>query len=229
MRYNMNKLESLFDKFARHKTAATVFSDVLDYLLASFRWQENGAAIQSVYDQLTSHPLKTEYAAFLQEIADQSEGFQDALGEFYMKCISGGRPGQYFTPETTAKMMVQSIVGASAQAGQTVFDPACKSGRMLLAAAAINRDLLFFGADPDPVCCKMCVANMLMNSLVGEVAQMDGLGNEFFRGYKLRIHAGKTHALLYFKEFTDPTQSEIVMRIAHNPIPPSNSAPPTGA
>ena len=55
---------------------------------------------------------------------------------------------------------------------------------MLLAAAKINRHMLLFGADLDITCCKMALINMLFNSLQREIAHMNTLSNDFYRGFK---------------------------------------------
>jgi type I restriction-modification system DNA methylase subunit len=78
------------------------------------------------------------------------------------------------------------MMGERFENRETILDPACGSGRMLLAAAKINRHNTFFGADLDGTCCKMALINMLLNSLQGEISHMKSLSKEFFRGYKVK-------------------------------------------
>jgi hypothetical protein len=52
---------------------------------------------------------------------------------------------------------------------RTVLDPACGSGRMLLAVAEIHRDWLFLGQDIDRRCQHMCALNLAFRNLVGYV------------------------------------------------------------
>ena len=76
-------------------------------------------------------------------------------------------------------MISEMILDCNLADGQTVIDPTCGSGRMLLAAAKRNRHALFYGADLDVTCCKMTLINMLFNSLTGEITHMNSLSNEF--------------------------------------------------
>jgi type I restriction-modification system DNA methylase subunit len=159
---------------------------------------------------MTTWPDKEHITAFLNALADlMPEHFVDPLGEFYMHHISHGRLGQYFTPETITDFTTHSLISATTEPGQRVVDPACGSGRFLLSAAKINRHLLFYGADLDPICCKMAVLNMLFNSLSGEIAHMNTITNTFYRGYHLHTKLIDGYHHPYFIEFTEPEKSYI--------------------
>lgn len=148
------------------------------------------------------------------ELADgDGKGFADPLGEFFMLEISRGHNGQYFTPEHICDFMNQIIASDELQEKKKVLDPACGSGRMLLSAAKMNRNLLFYGADLDITCVQMAVINMLMNSLTGEISQMNSLSNEYFRGYKFGVRNIGGYYLPYYKMFTDPAESYIHLKI----------------
>ncbi len=68
---------------------------------------------------------------------------------------------------------------------ERIFDPACGSGRMLMAMAKVNRFARFYGADVDPNCAKMAVINLCLNSMYGEMAWMNTLTNQYFGGWKI--------------------------------------------
>jgi type I restriction-modification system DNA methylase subunit len=104
-----------------------------------------------------------------------------------MLAISNGHNGQYFTPTPICDMISAMTIGDNSQPGQTVCDCACGSGRMLLAAAKINRHMRFYGADLDIACCKMALVNMMLHSLTGEIAHMNTLSNDFYTGFKASI------------------------------------------
>ncbi|GAC1315123.1 MAG: hypothetical protein NVSMB24_40450 [Mucilaginibacter sp.] len=70
-------------------------------------------------------------------------------------------------------MISQMIIDENGNYPGTVYDPACGSRRMLLAAAKSNRHAMFYGADLESTCCKMALINMLFNSLGGEIAHMN--------------------------------------------------------
>ncbi len=93
--------------------------------------------------------------------------------------------------------------------GQKVLDPACGSGRMLLSAAKRNRHALLYGADLDSNCCKMALTNMLLNSLTGEIANMNSLSNEFFTGYQVQTTLLNGYHMPCYVEFSDLALSYI--------------------
>jgi hypothetical protein len=142
-----------------------------------------------------------------------------------MQYISTGHLGQFFTPEPVADLMAQVNIDENGQPGQKVLDPACGSGRCLLSAARINRHLLFYGADLDVNCCKMALINMLFNSLTGEIAHMNSLTNEFYRGYRFQTKLVEDHHYPYFVEFTDPFESYIWLHPTAKSKGPSTDSP----
>jgi hypothetical protein len=59
-----------------------------------------------------------------------------------------------------------------------VHDPCCGSGRMLLAAAQINRHWEFVGQDVDLRCVRMCALNLAFRNLYGYVIHGNTLALE---------------------------------------------------
>lgn len=219
MFYNLQKMASAFDRLTQTDSKWTVFNSILDFALIPHQYYPGGEELAAAHQRLVTWPDKEIIVEFLTAMADlQPEGFGDPLGEFYMMHLSNGRLGQYFTPENICEMMAQMNISAESKPGQTVLDPACGSGRTLLAAAKINRYLHFYGADLDALCCKMALYNMLLNSLTGEIAHMNSLSNEFFRGYRFGTKLIDGYHYPYFVEFTDPEESRIWLR------PPVKSA-----
>jgi len=213
MIYKLNKMAAAFDQLSRKNSVHTVFNSLLDFTLIPYRYYPTGVELKAAHAKLLSWPDKELTTNFLTEMADQQpEGFKDPLGEFYMMHVSHGHLGQYFTPEPIADFMAQVSLGENPQPGQTILDPACGSGRALLAAARINRHLHFYGADLDITCCKMALVNMLFNSLTGEIAHMNSLSNEFYRGYRFQTKLINGYHYPYFIEFTDPHESYIWLR-----------------
>lgn len=226
MYYNLNKMAAIFESLCRKESKWTVFNSILDFTLIAYRYHPTGEALQAAHQQLTTWPEKEAITSFLTEMTDlQPEGFGDPLGEFYMMHISYGHLGQYFTPEPITDMLAHMNIGDNPQPGQTVLDPACGSGRTLLAAAKINRHLRFYGADLDATCCKMALINMLLNSLTGEIAHMNSLTNEFYRGYHCQTKLINGYHHPYFVEFTDPNESRIWLRPPVQSEGPSDNVP----
>ncbi|MGY3214786.1 HsdM family class I SAM-dependent methyltransferase [Mucilaginibacter sp. HD30] len=170
-----SNLVPLFERYANGGSHHEAFSALLDHFISSF----------------STHPAREPLAAadaarmlpLLEAIGEGAEGFRDPLGEIYMELLSKGRNGQYFTPEPLGELMVRCTIPGEAK-GQRVFDPACGSGRLLLAAAKIDRSRLLYGADSDLTCCRMAVANMLLHSLTAEIVHMDSLSGRFFQGFR---------------------------------------------
>lgn len=220
MYYDLKKLKDIFDRLSYSKPEFSTFAEVLDYVLFPFRYYDDNTLFKADYEKWQSHPQAKLMMEFLTELGELNpEGFADPLGEFYMMHISHGRLGQYFTPEPITEMMSIMSMPDELKAGQRLLDPACGSGRFILSAAKRNRHLLFYAADLDPICCKMCLLNMLLNSLTGEVATMNSISNEFFRGYHVKTQLLNGHYYPYFVEFTDPEQSVIWLRPQPAPAP----------
>lgn len=113
------------------------------------------------------------YGALTKEIGETQF---DALGEIYEHMISYGEHGQFFTPTHVTHMMAEI---AGIKDGETVADPCCGSGRMLLSAAKVNPNAVFYGIDVDERCAKMCALNMVFFNLNGEVLWGDSLAMKF--------------------------------------------------
>jgi hypothetical protein len=123
-----------------------------------------------------------------------SAPFTDVLGSVYMSLASqwGQKAlGQYFTPQSVAKIMAQMTLGEpSCENGRltTTCDPCCGSGVMLLSllqtvlerdGKAALRHWSVTGVDLDPVCAAMCAVQLLGNCAVhdlpiGEIVVIQG-------------------------------------------------------
>jgi len=53
----------------------------------------------------------------------------------------------------------------------------------------------------------MALLTMLFNSLTGEIAHMNSLGNDFYIGYKVNVTLANTHYFPYYIEFTEASQA----------------------
>jgi type I restriction enzyme M protein len=206
---DIKHLLTAFERFAYGQSLHTAFTELLDWTLLPFKKWDNAELQSSALETYQSHPKVDQLVKLITIIGDLSEGFCDPLGELYMQAISNGHSGQYFTPIPICDMMATMSVGDDSKPGQTVCDCACGSGRMLLAAAKINRHMLFYGGDLDITCCKMVLVNMLLNSLQSEIAHMNTLSNEFYRGFKTGIVLVGTHHYPFYTEFTEAEQSSI--------------------
>jgi type I restriction-modification system DNA methylase subunit len=207
----IKQLLSSFEHFAHGQSLHTAFVELLDWTLLPFKKWDNAQQQSQALETYQSHPKVTQLITVINIIGDLSEGFNDPLGELYMQAISNGHNGQYFTPTPICEMLAAFNIDSSSKPGESVCDPACGSGRMLLAAAKLNRHMNFYGADLDNTCCKMALVNMMLNSLPGEIAHMNTLSNDFYTGYKTGTIIVDGFHMPFYKEFTDSASSYICL------------------
>ncbi|WP_342644890.1 N-6 DNA methylase [Mucilaginibacter sp. CSA2-8R] len=181
----ITQLLTAFECFAYGQSLHTAFTDLLDWTLLPFKRYADKLEQQKALDTYRNHPKVKQLVELITIIGELSEDIHDPLGELYMNAISNGHNGQYFTPEPICDMMAAMQVDVDIEDGKKVLDPACGSGRMLLAVAKLNRSCLLYGADLDITYCNMALVNMLLNSLQGEIAHMNSISNEFYTGYKV--------------------------------------------
>ena len=209
---DIKQLLKEFERFAYGQSLSSAFTDLLDWTLLPFKMHETSKAQQQALETYRTHPKATQLVTLVTLIGEGSEEFCDPLGELYQQAISNGHNGQFWTPEHMCDMMAAITIGESLDDNQTVCDPACGSGRMLLSAAKINRKAMFYAADLDITCCKMTLVNMLLNSLQGEVAHMNTLSNDFYKGFKIETKLINGYYLPYYNEFSEPELSYIWLK-----------------
>lgn len=109
------------------------FEQWLDIILAALERREDDymSLIKGV-DKRTLEAYTKMYAELYGYFLDGNYG--DPLGSFYMENFSYGRGGEFYTPWNIAHMMAAMLQPKS---NETVCDPACGSGIMLLAARCV--------------------------------------------------------------------------------------------
>ena len=189
----------------------SVFDDFLEMVICSLSLgakEERYHEIVRNYEKPDAYLMAEAFGALVIEMDNNGEGLKDGFGDFYMEYLSYGRNGQFFTPESICDMMARILNPAGF--GKKVADCCCGSGRMLLAAAKISRNSLFFGADIDRTCAMMCLVNLCLNGLLGEVCWMDTLMNRFYAGWRVELHPKKE--VPYIREITE-SESYMVLRL----------------
>ena len=116
---------------------------------------------------------KARQGAFLEALnayGDAAEGYHDPLGDMFMMRISHGQNGQFFTPDSVCEFMAAVLDPQ----GETLNDPCCGSGRLLLAGLKVAResgnDPIIYANDLSYTCAHMCLMNLLYNGARGEVS-----------------------------------------------------------
>ena len=110
----------------------------------------------------------------------------DVLGEFYELHVANKNSGQFFTPWHICTMIAKlngAIAESETTRRQRILDPACGSGRMLLASAkTLGYDQEYYGIDIDLHCVKMAAINLFLNGIFhAEVMCADSLRPDDFR------------------------------------------------
>lgn len=192
--------EKLFDKISYGLSEWKVFNDFLDMCIYAFSLGKYEAEYMEIVKRYPKEKVN-QLAELLSLLVlsmtgainttksaenNYASGAKDILGELYELRFSNNKTGQFFTPQPIADFMAMAICGDSKEfEHKTVCDPACGSGRMLLAAKKINPYNRFYGADLDETCCKMAAINLFLNGVKGEIAHMNSLSMEFYKSYKL--------------------------------------------
>jgi len=189
----------------------SVFDDFLEMVICSLSLgakEDRYHEIVRNYEKPDAYLMAEAFGALVIEMDNKGEGLKDGFGDFYMEYLSHGHNGQFFTPEPICDMMARILNPAGF--GEKVADCCCGSGRMLMAAAKISRNSLFFGADIDRTCAMMCVINLCLNGLLGEVCWMDTLMNRFYAGWRIELHP--EYGVPYIREIAEG-ESYMVLRL----------------
>lgn len=185
------------EHLTRRHDRGKVFNDFLTVTICGYhqtniktRLQEKDEANEALYMETTSRYNKEEINIFpkLAGIFMQSayiEPYSDILGEYFTEYVTKGQNGQFFTPSSVCEMMARMQGEPGAIQGKTIADPACGSGRLLLAFAKINPANHFYATDNNNTCAKMTTLNFFVNGLRGEVAWMNTLSMEWYGGWDI--------------------------------------------
>jgi hypothetical protein len=105
--------------------------------------------------------------------------------------------GQFFTPESLTELMAQLTMPDELPDTAMVSDPACGSGRMLIAGIRRNRYATFVGTDVDLTCVRMTALNCLVRNANTYVIHGNSLSLETWGGYHVRRSrlGGELHRL----------------------------------
>ena len=191
-----------------NNTFAACFDNFLNLALSFFcnNMDERQMHLRKYMEE--NENFKQAYIDALNAFGDLAENYRDPMGDMFMERISYGQHGQFFTPDDLC-VLCADILGIGD--GNTVSDPCCGSGRMLLAALKKAREVdgnepKLYANDLSLTCAKMTLLNFCVNSVDGEVTCGDALKLDyenfiFFKLDKVRnIATGK--ALTTYWQYT---------------------------
>ncbi len=127
----------------------------------------------------------TEQLCLATECGIRTKGWMDVFGEFFMRYLGEkNRMGQCFSPESLSELASMIVTDGITEQGKCrcgtfgmkhiVSDPACGSGRLVLAAIThlqIRKGLKCYAIceDNDETCVKQTALNLAMHGYYGEV------------------------------------------------------------
>lgn len=187
----------LFEKLAYRWDYSHIFNDYIDMAINFFKDVEviDNSFLNkySAEEKEIFNSMFREMVATYDRMITNDTAWYDFFGNLYMIIASNGKQsafGQFFTPVTIVEaIIVMQSFGDLRGKGVKVSDPACGSGRFLLAFHAKNPGNYCFAEDLDPICAKMSAINMMFHGCEGEVVCHDSimLGSWNF-GYKINPH-----------------------------------------
>lgn len=188
----VRSFSSIMQEIGRSHDLSSVFSDFLTLTVCALSLQQKEAEYLEVAGRYSRDEMFLFSEAFGSLVLEMDKRpLSDKLGDFFMEFISYGHNGQFFTPEPICRLMARIIEDPNEWRQKTVSDPACGSGRLLLASAEQNRFRHFYGADVSLQCCQMTLINLCLNGLTGVVSWMDTLSFQIWKTWIIEIHSEK--------------------------------------
>jgi hypothetical protein len=176
-------------------------------------------------------------AGLVVSMEETRDEVKDVLGDLFVGAVSYGEGGQYFTPEHLCRLMARLTINEDAseqsEKRRTVCDPCCGSGRLLLAAAEIDRHWEFVGQDIDLRCVRMTAINLALRNLYGYVIWGNTLANEQrliyrtgfnLRGFVRQVAIGECPTEVWNSTVKSPSVSSqaVNQELASQPIGPGS-------
>lgn len=196
MSEHFNQLAKHLDQLSRRHTLSAVFNDFLTLSMCAYhttnlksRLKDKDPENETLYFSILDKYEKEEINTFPKMLAElhlhlDKHPYTDPLGDYYMLHISNGKNGQYFTPEPICTLMAK-IQADEPVKDKVIGDPACGSGRTLLAFAQIHPQNFFVGDDIHPTCVKMAALNLFLHNLSAEINWMDTLSGDWYGGWHI--------------------------------------------
>lgn len=223
---DVRELEKMINNFTYNNgfDVSQVFNDFLTYIIHYFTpnakplesWKYNKEQTSVFWNMLC------EWIKVMEKQLIHNEWY-DPFGDLYMSCVASKMrqqgTGQFFTPTGICDMMAEMNDNNEKITGKYINDPACGSGRTLLAWHVRNIGNYLCAEDIDRTCCLMTVCNFIIHGCVGEVICHDSLDpGSFYAGWKINERLNKSPfspiPLITVREITK--EESITLRIWEN-------------
>lgn len=194
-----------FKKLEYRHDYVTVYDDFLTAMMNYFTPPEHKGFDVQCFNRYTKEErliigslIPIIIKTFEKHITDDNTWF-DPFGDFYQLLASRGKKsalGQFFTPPTVVNFMTQ-LQGDKEELtgkGMNINDPACGSGRFLIAFHVKFPGNYVYGEDLDKICCKMACLNMMMHGCEGEVVHHNSLNpTDYIQGWRINYNIRHFH------------------------------------
>jgi type I restriction enzyme M protein len=177
-----------------------VFEDFLTVVTCIYAWQTK----EEEYLETIKRYDRKELDMFCRMLAElvtlygcrvTKDDWFDPLGLIYETIASNYHKsalGQFFTPDTVCDLMAR-LTTEETEKTQYFNDPCVGSGRMPLAASRANSNILVFGEDKDPICCKMAAINLMFHGVKAQIVNLDSLTlDSYIKGYLINWNFSKS-------------------------------------
>lgn len=155
---------------------------------------------------------------------------KDILGDLFQGAITYGEAGQFFSPPPICRLMANMTIADmpddEKQQKKTVCDPACGSGRMLLAVAETQPHWEFVGQDVDLRCVRLTAINLALRNLYGYVVWGNSLANEKRLVYRTGFDLRGVISEVSLQECPPPVRQIAAQPPEATPSSPETSPPP---
>ncbi|GLC31165.1 type I restriction-modification system subunit M [Clostridium omnivorum] len=183
---NKSNIGEEIDKIISKLAEANNLKGVID--VAQFNDEEKIGKGQEMVDKLT------ELIGIFQnpklDFKSNRAGGDDILGDAYEYLMqnfateSGKSKGQFYTPAEVSRVMAKVIGIANAtSSSQTLYDPACGSGSLLIRAAdEASVNITIYGQEKDVPTAGLAKMNLVLhNKATGTIARENTLAHPFFK------------------------------------------------
>lgn len=193
----LREFNKVFQRLTYRFDTFTAYRDYLDYCLYIFNTERDPKFIERLKDHYKDHysvfpEAFREHVLVNYQMISETNEWYDLMGTYYEAVLSSSKAsafGQFFTPPSVCNMIAQMHVHNEKPVQKRVNDPACGSGRTLLAFHAIAPGNFMYGDDLDPMCSAMCAVNLVMHGAQGQVCNMNSLSLDDWRfGYEINPH-----------------------------------------
>jgi type I restriction enzyme M protein len=223
----LREFSKAMQPISQRRSYSEAFRDFLTYAIDQFTPNQNPKIWAETKERYTGaeiaafgDALHTFSKSMLKEV--ESRPWCDLFGTYFESINASSTRdafGQFFTPPEICDLMAALNKPEPRADGKqvTISDPACGSGRNLLAVNAIFPGAYYFAQDKDKTCVDMCALNMMFHGITGRVIWGDSLTLDIYGGY--HVNPGLyMHGIpsLYVIDKDDLLQAE------SQPQPPEN-------